>query len=93
MLLPACQVVLLWNLDVPGGLANGTRGVVERFASVREFMMQVRQLWFDISSHVGCTYHQENARVQSDSDDAIHVNLCCMQVFCHAASGSCRQHC
>jgi hypothetical protein len=35
------QVVLLWNMDVPGGLANGTRGMVERMASVREYLQQV----------------------------------------------------
>jgi hypothetical protein len=40
MLACIMQVVLLWNLDVQGGLANGTRGVVERMASVREYLTQ-----------------------------------------------------
>ncbi|KAF6250527.1 hypothetical protein COO60DRAFT_1465293 [Scenedesmus sp. NREL 46B-D3] len=38
---PLAQVVLLWNLDVAGGLANGTRGVVQRFASVSEYLRQL----------------------------------------------------
>lgn len=36
------QVVLLWNLSVASGLANGTRGVVEGFASIQDYLIQVR---------------------------------------------------
>jgi hypothetical protein len=49
------QVVLLWNLDVQGGLANGTRGVVERLASVREYLAQEGLVLHD-------TQHQQQYR-------------------------------
>lgn len=43
--LPAClQVLLLFNLDVLNGLANGTRGVVEEFVPFREYLRQVSLL-------------------------------------------------
>jgi hypothetical protein len=35
------QVLLLYNVDVLGGLANGTRGVVEGFVGVRDYLKQV----------------------------------------------------
>lgn len=35
------QVLLVYNIDVPGGLANGTRGVVEGFVSIRDYLKQV----------------------------------------------------
>jgi hypothetical protein len=46
---PAClaawlQVLLLFNLDVLNGLANGTRGVVEDFVPFREYLKQVSKL-------------------------------------------------
>lgn len=41
MLLSLLQVLLLYNIDVQGGLANGTRGVVEAFVSIREYLKQV----------------------------------------------------
>jgi hypothetical protein len=49
------QVVLLWNLDVQVGLANGTRGVVERLASVREYLAQEGLVLHD-------TQHQQQYR-------------------------------
>lgn len=37
----APQVLLLSNINVAGGLANGTRGVVEGFVSIRDYLKQV----------------------------------------------------
>lgn len=34
-------MLLLFNLDVLNGLANGTRGVVEEFVSFRDYLRQV----------------------------------------------------
>lgn len=39
-LLVHTQVMLLWNLDVEKGLANGTRGAVEKFEDIREYFKQ-----------------------------------------------------
>lgn len=36
-------MLLLRNLDLLGGLANGTRGVVEGFASIEDYLQQVTQ--------------------------------------------------
>lgn len=35
------QVLLIFNINVRGGLANGTRGVVERIVSIRDYLKQV----------------------------------------------------
>jgi hypothetical protein len=34
-------VLLLYNVGVLGGLANGTRGVVEGFVGIRDYLEQV----------------------------------------------------
>eukprot|EP00775_Hariotina_reticulata_P004448 gene4448-4703_t len=38
------QVILLWNMDVPAGLANGTRGKVVGFAGLQDYLQQERLL-------------------------------------------------
>lgn len=39
------QVLLLSNVDVKGGLANGTRGVVKGIVSIRDYLHQVSPDW------------------------------------------------
>jgi hypothetical protein len=64
-------VVLLWNLDVQGGLANGTRGVVEGLVSVSDYLQQVR--------------HEAAANLHGGRLCA--VGLCCLAVAAHTGRG------